>query len=48
MADLQRGLEQRVKAINAYIKDVYGRREILKAGIVPEDLVFQIRFSARR
>ena len=38
---LQRGLEQRVKAINAYIKDIYGRREILKAGIVPEDLVFQ-------
>jgi uncharacterized circularly permuted ATP-grasp superfamily protein len=38
---LQRGLIQRVNAINAYIKDVYGRREILKAGIVPEDLVFQ-------
>jgi uncharacterized circularly permuted ATP-grasp superfamily protein len=38
---LQRGLEQRVKAINAYIKDVYNRREILKAQIVPEDLVFQ-------
>src|ERR1700723_3787268 len=38
---LQRGLEQRVKAINAYIKDVYNRREVLKAGIVPEDLVFQ-------
>ncbi|MGA7791353.1 MAG: circularly permuted type 2 ATP-grasp protein, partial [Xanthobacteraceae bacterium] len=38
---LTRGLEQRVNAINAYIKDVYGRREILKAGIVPEDLVFQ-------
>jgi uncharacterized circularly permuted ATP-grasp superfamily protein len=38
---LRRGLEQRVRAINAYIKDVYGRREILKAGIVPEDLVFQ-------
>src|SRR6202012_3561497 len=37
----QRGLTQRVKAINAYIKDVYGRREILKAGVVPEDLVFQ-------
>src|SRR5438067_11371543 len=29
------GLEQRVKAINFYIKDIYGRREILKAGIVP-------------
>ena len=38
---LQRGLEQRVNAINAYIKDAYGRREILRAGIVPEDLVFQ-------
>src|SRR4029077_13649416 len=38
---LQRGLEQRVKAINRYIKDVYNRREVLKAGIVPEDLVFQ-------
>src|ERR1700681_648940 len=38
---LRLGLEQRVKAINLYIKDVYGRREILKAGLVPEDLVFQ-------
>src|ERR1700723_4003855 len=38
---LKRGLEQRVKAINAYIKEVYGRREILRAGIVPEELVFQ-------
>jgi len=38
---LRAGLEQRIKAINHYIRDVYGRREILKAGIVPEDLVFQ-------
>jgi uncharacterized circularly permuted ATP-grasp superfamily protein len=38
---LRAGLEQRVKAINHYIRDVYGRREILKAGVVPEDLVFQ-------
>jgi uncharacterized circularly permuted ATP-grasp superfamily protein len=38
---LKRGLEQRVRAINAYIKDVYGKREILRAGIVPDDLVFQ-------
>src|ERR1043166_1543878 len=40
-AVLRAGLEQRIKAINHYIRDVYGRREILKAGIVPEDLVFQ-------
>src|SRR5450631_3067590 len=38
---LRLGLEQRVKALNLYIKDVYGRREILKAGHIPEDLVFQ-------
>jgi uncharacterized circularly permuted ATP-grasp superfamily protein len=38
---VKRGLEQRVRALNAYIKDVYSRREILRAGIVPEDLVFQ-------
>src|ERR1700740_3571461 len=38
---LRQVLEQRVTALNLYIKDVYGRREILKAGIVPEDLVFQ-------
>src|SRR5258708_21274396 len=38
---LRAGLEQRVKAINLYIKDIYGRREILKAGHIPEELVFQ-------
>ena len=38
---LKRGLEQRVRTINAYIKDVYGKRDILRAGIVPEDLIFQ-------
>jgi uncharacterized circularly permuted ATP-grasp superfamily protein len=38
---LRAGLEQRIKAINLYIKDVYGRRDILKAGLIPEDLVFQ-------
>jgi uncharacterized circularly permuted ATP-grasp superfamily protein len=38
---LRRGLEQRVRAINEYLRDIYGRREVLRAGIVPEDLVFQ-------
>src|SRR5215468_12197699 len=38
---LRRGLEQRVRAINLFIKDIYSRREILRAGIVPEDMVFQ-------
>lgn len=38
---LKRGLEQRVRAINLYLKDIYGQREILRAGIVPEALVYQ-------
>jgi len=36
---LRAGLEQRVKALNAFIHDVYHEREILRAGRVPEDLV---------
>jgi uncharacterized circularly permuted ATP-grasp superfamily protein len=38
---LTAGLEQRVKAMNAFIADAYGDREIVKAGIVPEDLILQ-------
>jgi uncharacterized circularly permuted ATP-grasp superfamily protein len=38
---LRAGLEQRIKAINHYIRDVYSQREILRAGVVPEELVFQ-------
>ena len=45
---LRTGLEQRIRAINLYIGDVYNRREILRAGIVPEDLVFRTRCSGRR
>src|SRR6267142_105005 len=38
---VRRGLEQRTKAINLYIKDIYTKREVLRAGVVPDDLVFQ-------
>ena len=38
---LEKGLTQRVKALNLFIKDVYGAREILRAGHVPDDLVFR-------
>jgi uncharacterized circularly permuted ATP-grasp superfamily protein len=38
---LEAGLKQRVAALNAFLADVYGPREILRAGIVPEDLVLQ-------
>ncbi len=38
---LEKGLTQRVKALNAFIQDIYHAREILRAGIVPDDLVFR-------
>ena len=38
---LEKGLTQRVKALNMFIKDIYGAREILRAGIVPDDLMFR-------
>src|ERR1700693_2791127 len=38
---LEKGLIQRVKALNLFIKDVYSAREILRAGVVPDDLIFR-------
>ena len=38
---LEKGLTQRVNALNMFIKDVYGTRDILRAGILPEDMVFR-------
>ena len=38
---LEKGLTQRVTALNAFIKDVYGAREVLRAGVIPDDLVFR-------
>jgi uncharacterized circularly permuted ATP-grasp superfamily protein len=38
---LKKGLTQRVKALNLFIKDVYDAREILRAGVVPDDMVFR-------
>ena len=38
-ADLSAGLEQRVRAINAFIDDVYGARRILADGAIPADIV---------
>lgn len=36
---IESGLRQRIKALNSFIGDVYGRQEILREGIVPWDLV---------
>src|ERR1700712_1933130 len=38
---LEQGIEQRVRALNAFLYDIYHRQEILKAGKVPTELVIQ-------
>ena len=38
-AKLSRGIEQRVRAINAFLHDIYHRQEIVRAGRVPEALI---------
>src|SRR6187431_1660670 len=37
--ELERGLKQRVAALNRFIHDVYHGQEILKAGLVPSEQV---------
>lgn len=36
---LSRGIEQRVAALNAFLHDIYNRQEILRAGIIPTELI---------
>jgi uncharacterized circularly permuted ATP-grasp superfamily protein len=38
---LEAGLVQRIRALNLFLHDVYHERHILRAGVVPEDLVLQ-------
>lgn len=38
---IERGLTQRVKALNMLISDIYGARDILRAGVIPDDMVFR-------
>ncbi len=36
---IARGVKQRARALNLFLKDIYGPREIIRAGIVPGDLL---------
>ena len=38
---LSAGIEQRVRALNAFIHDLYHRQEILRAGRIPHELIIQ-------
>ena len=38
---LEKGLAQRVNALNLFLEDIYGKKHILADGIVPEDFVYR-------
>src|ERR1700710_54540 len=40
-AVLEKGLKQRVRALNMFLRDIYHSRDILRANIIPDDLIFQ-------
>ena len=37
---LEKGIRQRVQALNAFLHDVYHRQEIIRAGVIPPDLIY--------
>ena len=38
---LERGIKQRVGAINAFLCDIYNEQEIISAGIIPAELIYR-------
>ncbi len=38
-SNLERGIEQRVRAINAFLHDIYHRQEIIRAGRIPKEII---------
>src|SRR5215813_14691643 len=44
---IERGLAQRVKALNLYLQDIYGPQRVLKDKIVPRSLVYSCRHFRR-
>ncbi|WP_026659493.1 circularly permuted type 2 ATP-grasp protein [Butyrivibrio sp. AC2005] len=37
---LEKGLKQRVTALNLFLKDIYSEKKIVRDGVVPEDFIF--------
>lgn len=38
--DLERGLKQRVYALNEFLNDIYGEQKIIKDGVIPAEFIF--------
>ena len=42
-AYLEKGLRQRVDALNCFLRDIYGKKQILKDGVIPVEFVFSAK-----
>ena len=42
-AYLEQGLKQRVDALNCFLRDIYGKKQILRDGVIPEEFVFSAK-----
>jgi len=38
---LEQGLRQRIRALNAFLRDIYHRQEIIRAGLIPAEMIFR-------
>ena len=45
---IERGLTQRITALNLFLKDVYSERRILKDGVLPAELVYTCKHFRRQ
>ncbi|MDX1949937.1 MAG: circularly permuted type 2 ATP-grasp protein, partial [Rickettsiales bacterium] len=41
---IEKGLKQRIHALNLFLSDCYGEKKIFKDKIIPEDLIFKSEF----
>ena len=40
---LEKGLKQRVNALNCFLRDIYGKKQIVKDGVIPEEFIFSAK-----
>ena len=45
---IERGLTQRITALNMFLKDVYNERRILKDGVIPGDIIYTCKHFRRQ
>ena len=48
MGNVERGLTQRITALNLFLKDIYNEGRILKDGVVPREMVYSCKHFRRQ